>query len=71
MTEVADNLAKLRGVPMLICWGERDFVFDRHFLAEWLQRFPDAELHRFADAGHFVLEDAGEEIVRLIQKFLV
>ena len=45
---------------MLICWGERDFVFDHHFLAEWRRRFPEAEVHRFPDAGHYVLEDAGD-----------
>jgi cis-3-alkyl-4-acyloxetan-2-one decarboxylase len=70
VTAVDENLTKLRGVPMLICWGDRDFVFDQHFLAEWTQRFPDAEVHRFADAGHYVLEDACEEIVPLIQKWL-
>jgi len=70
VTQVQDGLAKLRGVPMLICWGDRDFVFDQHFLAEWTKRFPEADLHRFADAGHYVLEDAGEEIVPLIQEWL-
>ena len=54
---------RFRGVPMLICWGERDFVFDRHFLAEWRRHFPQAEVHRFPDAGHYVLEDAGDEIM--------
>ena len=33
------------------------------------RRFPDAEVHRFADAGHYVLEDA-EEVVPLIRGFL-
>ena len=47
----------------------RDFVFDADFLAEWERRFPDAEVHRFADAGHYVLEDA-EETVPLIRGFL-
>ncbi|MSU77699.1 MAG: alpha/beta fold hydrolase [Gemmataceae bacterium] len=70
VTTVQDNLAKLRGIPMLICWGDLDFVFDEHFLAEWKKRFPDAEVHQFADASHYVLEDAGEEIVPLIQKWL-
>jgi len=32
-----------RGVPMLVCWGEQDFIFDRHFLDEWAGRFPEAE----------------------------
>ena len=44
---------------MLIGWGMKDFVFDRHFLDEWARRFPEAEVHRFADAGHYILEDAG------------
>lgn len=70
VSDVEAALPALRDRPMLICWGERDFVFDLHFLAEWERRFPDADVHRFADAGHFVLEDAGDEIVPLVREFL-
>jgi haloalkane dehalogenase len=70
VTSVADGINQFRNLPMLICWGELDFVFDRHFLAEWQQRFPDAEIHRFPDCGHYILEDAKEEIVPLISAFL-
>jgi haloalkane dehalogenase len=70
VTEVEEGLHRFRGVPMLVCWGERDFVFDRDFLAEWRRRFPDAEMHAFPEAGHFVLEDAGEQIVPLVRDFL-
>jgi pimeloyl-ACP methyl ester carboxylesterase len=66
---VQDGLDRFRGVPMLICWGERDFVFDGSFLAEWQRRFPSAEVHRFPDAGHFVLEDAGPAILPLLREF--
>lgn len=66
---VAQRLELLRGVPTLICWGARDFVFDDHFLAEWRTRLPQAEVHRLADAGHYVLEDAADEIVPLVQDF--
>ena len=59
VSQVQDNLHRFRDLPMLICWGMRDFVFDAHFLHEWERRFPAAEVHRFADAGHYVLEDAG------------
>jgi pimeloyl-ACP methyl ester carboxylesterase len=68
--EVADGLPRFAALPMLICWGEHDFVFDHHFLEEWRRRFPNAEVHRFADAGHYVLEDAGAEILSLIRDFL-
>jgi haloalkane dehalogenase len=70
VSEVAARLERLRGLPLLILWGERDFVFDVTFLEEWERRFPGAEVHRFADAGHYVLEDAHEEIVPLVREFL-
>jgi pimeloyl-ACP methyl ester carboxylesterase len=66
----ADRLNLFAGVPMLIAWGLKDFVFDHYFLDEWTRRFPDAEVHRFEDCGHYILEDAGDEIIPRIQEFL-
>ena len=68
--EVAEGLHRFAALPTLICWGEHDFVFDRHFLDEWRRRFPAAEVHSFPDAGHYVLEDAGAEILPLLRDFL-
>jgi len=68
--EVQEGLERFRDVPMLLCWGERDFVFDQHFREEWQRRFPRAEVHRFEQAGHYVLEDAGAEIAPLVRDFL-
>jgi haloalkane dehalogenase len=68
--EVADGLDRFAALPTLICWGEHDFVFDHHFLDEWHRRFPAAEVHRFPNAGHLVLEDAGAEILPLVRDFL-
>ncbi len=63
-------LPRFRDRPMLICWGMRDFCFTEEFLNGWLERFPDAEVHRFAEAGHYVVEDAGAEILPLVRGFL-
>lgn len=68
--EVAQKLEQFRKVPVLICWGRKDFVFDDFFLAEWKRRLPEAEVHVFEDAGHYVAEDAHEEIVGLMRTFL-
>ncbi len=65
------SLSDLSSRPTLICWGEQDFVFDAVFREEWERRFPDAEVHRFENAGHYVLEDAGEEIAPLVRDFLL
>ena len=70
MTEISGNLPKLADKPILICWGDKDFVFDHHFLAEWVRIFPNAELHRFADGGHYILEDYSDKIVPLVREFL-
>lgn len=70
VTAVANGLDRFRDLPMVIIWGERDFVFDRHFLAEWQRRFPGAELHRFADGGHYILEDMKAAVLPIISGFL-
>ena len=70
VSATADRLSLFAKTPMLICWGDRDFVFDHHFLAEWTRRFPEAALHRFPEAGHYVLEDAGREIIPLVDRFI-
>jgi haloalkane dehalogenase len=70
VTGVGDRIGQFDDRPVLICWGARDFVFDDHFLRVWQQKLPRAEVHRFADAGHYVLEDAGEEIESLVRRFL-
>lgn len=69
MAETESRLCVLRDKPMLICWGMKDFVFDRHFLEEWERRFPNASVHRFEDCGHYVLEDAADEVIPLVRRF--
>jgi haloalkane dehalogenase len=70
VSDVQAGLARFRDRPVLVCWGARDFVFDDHFLRAWINHWPQAEIHRFADAGHFVLEDAVGEIIPLVRDFL-
>lgn len=67
---VDDNLLNLATVPMMILWGKKDFVFDISFLNEWKRRFPNALVHLFDDAGHYLFEDKPHETSVLIQKFM-
>jgi haloalkane dehalogenase len=71
LQEVETGLSSLaaRNVPVLICWGGRDFCFNDHFYEEWCRRIPQAQCHYFKDAGHFVLEDALDEIRPLLEDF--
>ena len=68
--ETGKKLHLLSHVPMLILWGKRDFVFDRSYLSLWEERFPEAEVHLFEKAGHYVLEDEWRNILPLIRGFM-
>ena len=70
VSEVQAKLPAFRQTPALILWGDKDFVFDHHFLREWQKILPAAEVHHFAEAGHYVLEDAGAQILPLVRDFL-
>jgi len=70
VSAVADGLERFVDRPMALIWGERDFVFDGDFLAEWQLRFPRAELHRFPDGGHYILEDRKDAVVPIIAEYL-
>ena len=56
--------------PVFLGWGLKDFVFDKHFLDGFRAALPDAEVHAYEDAGHYVLEDKHEILVPLIRDFL-
>ena len=56
--------------PVFLGWGLRDFVFDHHFLKGFQAALPQAQVHAFEDAGHYVLEDKHEVLVPEIRAFL-
>ncbi len=64
------DLVKLRDKPMLLAWGMRDFCFSPVYLAEWRGRFPHAQVREYPDAGHYLLEDAGPELLSVIGEFI-
>jgi pimeloyl-ACP methyl ester carboxylesterase len=64
------GLPALADKPMLLPWGMRDFVFDGLFLERFRAHFPNAEVERYDDAGHYLLEDAGPRVIERIARFL-
>ena len=70
LVKIEKSLIQFQNTPMQVLWGGKDFCFTHHFYDEWLSRFPDADGHFFADAGHYVLEDAFDRIAPLITNFM-
>jgi cis-3-alkyl-4-acyloxetan-2-one decarboxylase len=65
------KLDAFKDTPMLLPWGMKDWVFDEAFLNGWKKRFPKAHARRFEDCGHFLLEDANEEVTAMIRDFVL
>jgi len=70
VSEIEAALPLFEKTPILLLWGEKDFVFKPRVLEIFQEIWPHAEAHRFPKAGHYVLEDQAEEIAPLILDFL-
>jgi pimeloyl-ACP methyl ester carboxylesterase len=70
LVTIEERLALFQKSPMLLVWGMRDWCFKPLFLEEFERRFPEAEVMRLPEAGHYVFEDAWEAIIPRLRTFL-
>ena len=68
--QIESGLGRFSNLPILIVWGLKDFCFTERFLDRWKEIFPGAEVQAFKKAGHYVVEDAYEEIIPNLIRFL-
>ena len=63
---------KLRSISarILILWGAKDFCFTEHFYNKFREIFPYAKARLFKNAGHYILEDECDEIIKEIEEFI-
>jgi pimeloyl-ACP methyl ester carboxylesterase len=55
--------------PTLVVWGKNDFIFPADGAHPYKRDLKTLEFH-LLDTGHFALEEDGDEIARLIRRFL-
>jgi cis-3-alkyl-4-acyloxetan-2-one decarboxylase len=70
LARTESRLHLLAEKPAAVCWGLQDPVFDELVLDHLVTFLPNAEVHRWADAGHYVLEDAADRIVPIATRLL-
>ncbi len=68
LAKIDESLAALQK-PVQILWGERDWCFTPQFREEWQKRFPKAYVHKFDDAGHYLIEDEPNGVIARIRDF--
>jgi cis-3-alkyl-4-acyloxetan-2-one decarboxylase len=67
---IESYLGLLRDKPVQLQWGLRDWCFTPWFLERFLEFFPAADVVRHAEAGHWVVEDAREQVITEVERFL-
>ncbi len=70
LSDLEKQLSSLANRPMMLAWGMRDWCFRPECLDKFVEVFSEAEIHRFDDAGHYVVEDSHEQILPLVRDFL-
>ncbi|MEM7456537.1 MAG: alpha/beta fold hydrolase [Planctomycetota bacterium] len=70
LAEVEKQLPSLASMPSMLVWGMKDWCFRPECLERFVKAWPDAEVHRLDDAGHYVVEDAAGEVEDLAAEFV-
>jgi haloalkane dehalogenase len=67
LREIERGLPALRDRPALLVWPTRDVAFREPERRRWESLFPDHRTFLLEGAGHYIQEDAAEEIVAAIR----
>jgi haloalkane dehalogenase len=64
------GLPAFAGLPISLVWGMRDWCFRPDSLDRFMKVWPRAEVHCLENVGHWVVEDAPDESLAVIEQFL-
>lgn len=70
LVRIEEALPGLADKPSLLVWGERDWCFTTWFRDRYRELLPGSESVGIPDAGHWVLEDAPEQVLDSIADFI-
>lgn len=65
-----ESMPQFADRPALLVWGMQDWCFRAECIDRLVGMLPDAEVVKIGDAGHYVNEDATEQVVDAIGDFL-
>jgi haloalkane dehalogenase len=69
LKDLESSLSHWREIPVQLLWGMRDWCFHEGILDAWQSILPEAAVHRFEEAGHYMFEDAGDDAIAALGAF--
>ncbi len=70
LEQIENDLPKLSDKPCLMLWGMRDWCFRPECLRQLQKLLPLARTIEFAQAGHYLMEDAPREVIAALSAFM-
>ncbi len=70
LSRIEQNMNLFSDHPTQIVWGEKDWCFRMECLERLTKLLPHASVTQLADVGHYVMEEAPEEVIAAIRKLL-
>ena len=64
------RIHRLYDKSILFVWGMEDPFVQPKYLDKYASVFPQAQVHKLEDCGHFPQEEKKEEVVEIVDKFL-
>ncbi len=69
LLEIEHGLWMFRELPVCLIWGMKDWCFNVQFLRKWRMYYPQADVYPLDEAGHYLLEDAGDKVIDSMRLF--
>ena len=69
LKKIENDLSKLT-CPKIILWGGKDFCFNDLFFKKWKDIYPNAYYKYYKNAGHYVLEDETQDVIKNVKDFM-
>jgi pimeloyl-ACP methyl ester carboxylesterase len=70
LADIESQLSDLADWPSMLMWGMKDWCFRPECLRRFQQHWPGAITHEVTGAGHYVVEDAAEQVEKRVLEFL-
>jgi len=70
LEKIEAGLPELGSLPIKLIWGMKDWCFRPECLDRFVSHWPGADVTKFENGGHYIVEDEPEKVVSLVREFL-